>query len=530
MLHEKKMLEQFMMQDKHLHPASSNLLSQLQTQSSWEYFNIGLGLLSREMELCSYNSSFCNLTGLAPESVLKSNLYGILGIKQSAISVVRSMLETDGHWSGKIKLGDRSLRIDITSLQASDPSIAANPVKPAFSIILVDYTEEFRQLQLLSEAKFQAEKTDRAKSQFLSHMSHELRTPLNAILGFAQLLSMDKTMSALQMDNVSEIEGAGEYLLSLINEILDLSRIEAGRIELSEDSINLEHLLNECFALVKPLAEHNNVLLEYQLQDVSLLRNDHVRLKQIIINLLSNAIKYNQEGGRVVLQCIATDTAMIRVEILDTGNGINKELLPYIFTPFERLGADSRHIEGTGIGLMITRRLVKLMKGEIGVVSRTGAGSIFWMDLPVHQQSEGTILSRAENCSSLFNVTPVFGFGPGDSRVFKLLEDLCSIRTSLTFQHDHTDEVLAMWMQQHRNGYLVLHASQLQAVFKLPQHESLLKKFTVLVVNDAMDLLPQATAMVVNKQHIIETECKYADLPMVLLASPESCKVIKQCN
>jgi signal transduction histidine kinase len=242
MLHEKKLIEQFMMQDKHPHPASSNMLSQWQTQSSWEYFNIGLGLLSREMELCSYNSSFCNLTGLAPESVLKSNLYGILGFKQSAISVVRTMLESDGHWSGKIKLGERSLRIDITSLQASDPSIATNPHKPAFSVTLVDYTEEFRQLQLLSEAKFQAEKTDRAKSQFLSHMSHELRTPLNAILGFAQLLSMDETLTDLQTDNVNEIEGAGEYLLSLINEILDLSRIEAGRIELSDDSINLECL------------------------------------------------------------------------------------------------------------------------------------------------------------------------------------------------------------------------------------------------------------------------------------------------
>ena len=272
------------------------------------------------------------------------------------------------------------------------------------------------------------------------------------------------------------------------------------------------------------------MLLEYQLQDVCMLKNDHVRLKQIIINLLSNAIKYNQQGGRVVLQCVATDTSVLRIEILDTGAGINKEHLPYIFTPFERLGADSRHIEGTGIGLMITRRLVKLMKGDIGVISRTGAGSIFWIDLPVHQQSEGSILSRSDNCSSLFNVTPIFGFGPPDSRVFKLLEDLSSIRTSLTFQHDHSCDNLALWMQHHQNGYLVLHASLLAAIDQEAELKSMLNKFTILVVNDAMGAAQLASSLTDNKPHLIGTECNYADLPMVLLANPESCRVTKQCN
>ncbi|MES2604806.1 MAG: histidine kinase dimerization/phospho-acceptor domain-containing protein, partial [Pseudomonadota bacterium] len=223
-----------MMQDKHPLAASPTTEGIQQSPATWEYFNLGMGLLTRDMELLSYNSALCNLCGLAPESMMRSNLYGILGIKASSIGAIRSMLESDGNWSGKIRLGDRSLRIDLASL-SPNTTLSDDPLQPVYSVSILDYSEEFRQLQLMSEAKFQAEKTDRAKSQFLSHMSHELRTPLNAILGFAQLLGMDETLTELQMDNVREIEGAGEYLLSLINEILDLSRIEAGRIELSED-------------------------------------------------------------------------------------------------------------------------------------------------------------------------------------------------------------------------------------------------------------------------------------------------------
>ncbi|HTQ99638.1 MAG TPA: HAMP domain-containing sensor histidine kinase [Candidatus Acidoferrum sp.] len=530
MLHEKHLLDQFLAADKQPLPAATGALEQLQSLSSWEYFNVGLGLLSRDMELVSYNSSFCDLTGLPPETVLKSNFYGIFSMKPAAIGAVRSTLETDGSWSGKVKLGERSLRIAITSLQGSDPTLATSPLKAAFSVVLIDYTEEFRQLQLLSEAKFQAEKTDRAKSQFLSHMSHELRTPLNAILGFSQLLSMDDTLTDMQMDNVREIEGAGEYLLSLINEILDLSRIEAGRIELQENTIDFESLLNECFALVKPLAENKQIHLEYRLHDHCLLRNDHVRLKQILINLLSNAIKYNQAGGRVLVQCKATETSVMRIEILDTGNGIHNELLPYIFTPFERLGAESRHIEGTGIGLMITRRLVKLMKGDIGVISRSGAGSLFWIDLPMHIQQDGAILARGDHYSSLFDVTPVFGLGPSDSRTFRMIADLCSIRTSLTFQHDHKLEVLAGWMQQHRHGHVILHASLLPLIAAAPSLMQQLARFSLVIVNDDQVAMPASAGLTGNEPTVVTRECKFADLPMVLLDSTESCKVIRQCN
>ncbi|MES2604805.1 MAG: ATP-binding protein, partial [Pseudomonadota bacterium] len=300
-------------------------------------------------------------------------------------------------------------------------------------------------------------------------------------------------------------------------------------IELSEDVINFEHLLNECFALVKPLAESKNVQLEYHLQDLCLLRNDHVRLKQILINLLSNAIKYNRTGGSVLLQCVATEASLIRIEILDTGNGIEKEHLPYIFTPFERLGADSRHIEGTGIGLMITRRLVKLMKGEIGVISRSGAGSIFWIDLPIHLQQESSILARGDHYSSLFNTTPIFGFGPHDCRAFKLLEDLCSIRTTILFRHDSRTEVLTDWLTQQRTGHVVICGSTLASLENHPAVQMLLKKFTVTVVNDE-STPATATTVTATGNRLSGSDCRYADLPMVRLASPETCKVIKQCN
>ena len=524
MLYEKNLLEQFALADRQTASTPMFSLLQMQQQSSWEYFNVGMALLSKDMELCSYNSSFCHLTNLPPESVLKNNFYGIFSLKQAAINTVNSLLEADGRWSGKLKLGDRSLRLDITRLPQSDAG------KPAYSVILIDYTEEFRQMQLLSEAKFQAEKADRAKSQFLSHMSHELRTPLNAILGFSQLLTLDETLSEMQMDNVREIESAGEYLLSLINEVLDLSRIEAGRIELHEDSIDFENLLNDCMMLVKPLAETRHVALEYRLSERCQLRNDPTRLKQILINLLSNAVKYNNNEGGVLVQCKTSDTGILRIEIIDTGNGINNELLPYIFTPFERLGAEQKHIEGTGIGLMITRRLIKLMKGDIGVISQRGAGSVFWLDLPLQFQSDGNIRSRGASCSTLFNVSPIYGFGPADSKVFRLISDLCSVRNNLTFQQDQRLELFGDWLQHQRHGHVVIHASALAKACMIENFQTLLQKFDVVVVNDT-EAAAAETGKFIHKDHqIISTECKYAQLPMVHFDKTESCKVIKQCN
>jgi PAS domain S-box-containing protein len=234
----------------------------------------------------------------------------------------------------------------------------------------------------LVAAKEEAERASRAKSEFLSRMSHELRTPLNAILGFGQLLELD-VREAEQADNVGEILRAGRHLLELINEVLDLARIEAGKLSISPEPVPLAPLIEDCLALIRPMAEGRGIrMVEAGGECVVHVRADRVRLKQALLNLLSNAVKYNREGGLVSIACVVEgDTAQIRIS--DTGAGLSAEQQARLFVAFERLDADKSAVEGTGIGLALSKRLVELMEGRIGVESAPGRGSTFWVRLPV---------------------------------------------------------------------------------------------------------------------------------------------------
>jgi PAS domain S-box-containing protein len=237
----------------------------------------------------------------------------------------------------------------------------------------------------LKRARATAEKANLAKSNFLSSMSHELRSPLNAILGFAQLINSDSPPpTPSQTASIDQILHAGWYLLELINEILDLAQIESGRLALSLEPTSLPEVMFECQAMIEPQGQKRGIKMTFPDFDLPCFVDaDRTRLKQVLINLLSNAIKYNRANGTVVVDtdCAGGTQKRVRVSVKDSGAGLPPEMLMQLFQPFNRLGQERSTEEGTGIGLVMSKRLVELMGGEIGVDSATGLGSVFWFEL-----------------------------------------------------------------------------------------------------------------------------------------------------
>ena len=251
-----------------------------------------------------------------------------------------------------------------------------------FAKLTRDLTERRQVEETLTNAKRAAEKANLAKSDFLSSMSHELRSPLNAILGFAQLMESDSTpVTPSQKASISEILRAGWYLLDLINEILDLAVIESGKMSLSQEPTSLAEVFLECQAMIEPQAQKGNIRMTFPRFDVPrFVVADRTRLKQVVINLLSNAVKYNRPGGTVVVDCLPSGPDRIRISVKDSGAGLPPEMLAQLFQPFNRLGQARGTVQGTGIGLVMSKRLVELMGGVIGVESSVGVGSVFWCD------------------------------------------------------------------------------------------------------------------------------------------------------
>jgi EAL domain-containing protein (putative c-di-GMP-specific phosphodiesterase class I)/signal transduction histidine kinase/DNA-binding response OmpR family regulator len=274
----------------------------------------------------------------------------------------------------------------------------------------------------LIEAKNQAEQANLAKSEFLSSMSHELRTPLNAILGFSQLFAYDRELDEQHLANAAEINRAGRHLMSLIDQVLDLSRIEAGDTSLSMEPISLRQVLADSVHWVVQLAKNRDVAIhfdEVEFEGLSVVA-DNIRLKQVFLNLLTNAVKYNRAGGEVNLILDKQDDDYLRIGVRDTGSGISSEKLEELFQPFNRLGAEFSTIEGTGIGLVITRQLLDMMQGELEIDSETGVGSTFWVRLQATQLSVPTEDDRRQDTT----VTSITEPGAASSRILVAEDNL----------------------------------------------------------------------------------------------------------
>jgi signal transduction histidine kinase/ActR/RegA family two-component response regulator len=250
----------------------------------------------------------------------------------------------------------------------------------------------------LEIAKSAAEKANLAKSEFLSSMSHELRTPLNAILGFAQLMeSASPAPIAPQTKRIAQILQAGWYLLKLINEVLDLAGIESGKLSFSKETVSLSEVMTECRSMMEPQAQQRGIRMTFpHFKTPVFVSADRTRLKQIIINLVSNAIKYNRDKGKVIVGCTENLPDRIRISVEDTGAGLPPEKLAQLFQPFNRLGQEVGTVAGTGIGLVVCKRLVELMGGILGVESKVGVGSVFWCELDSAEERQVELRNLVE--------------------------------------------------------------------------------------------------------------------------------------
>lgn len=308
--------------------------------------------------------------------------------------------------------------------------------------ISTDITERKRTEQGMSIARREAERANRAKGEFVSRMSHDLRTPLNAVIGFAQLLDMDN-LTPDQHESVTQILDAARHLLDLMNEVLDISKIESGNLSLSAEPVAVAEIIDQVVKLMRPIGAAQQVDVQ-ALPSTSRERHvrvDRLRLNQILLNLMSNAVKYNRAGGSVLVSCEDRDGGRVRINVTDTGTGIRPEKLALLFTPFERLGAEHTGIEGTGLGLALSRGLAEAMGGQLGVTSEIERGSTFWIELAgVPAATDITAVTES----------------PADAG-----RSADSIRGTILYIEDNVSNVrlVERLLKQRRSGITLLHAS-----------------------------------------------------------------------
>jgi PAS domain S-box-containing protein len=344
-------------------------------------------------------------------------------------------------------------------------SLAVSEIKwgkgKAYTGIIRDITQFKENEKNLQEAYQAAESANQAKTKFLSSMSHELRTPLNAILGFAQLLQINQeaTLTTTQVEFSEHIVKAGTHLLALINGVLDLEKIEANDINLSLENINLAEIFSDCRTLLDGIANTHNITLTFEsTNELPPVFADYTRTKQVIINLISNAIKYNSDGGTVTVSAQQTTEDMLRIVVTDTGVGIPEEKQSDLFQAFNRLGMENKGIEGTGIGLVISRQLTEAMDGRLGFESSTNQGSRFWIELPIskHGWQSGNMDEQRSNA----NITLPKGhttllYIEDNPSNLKLVDVIIQLTENISMISAHSGE-LGIEMAKDRNPEVIL--------------------------------------------------------------------------
>jgi len=354
-------------------------------QKIFETTNEAVDVMSPEGSIVYTNPARERLIG-EPMEQASGEHFSALVPKAGAklIEEVQAGIASGRGWRGNLPFQKADGSVFVAACNFEVIADGAGKPQHVFNIFR-DITPELSRMTELRTAREAADVANRAKSEFLSNMSHELRTPLNAVIGFAQLLLTSKTnrLNERQTVQVQHIRKGGEYLLHLIGEILEFAKIEAGGLSLSIETVSLRELIDECIDLAGPLlTKYDVTLIDEAGADTPKLRVDHVRAKQVILNLLSNAAKYNRQGGTIRLTGVVLDTGYVRVGVADTGIGIEEAKQAELFQPFNRLGAERTEVEGSGIGLVLTRKLVEAMEGRIDFESTPGEGSRFWVDFP----------------------------------------------------------------------------------------------------------------------------------------------------
>ena len=353
---------------------------------------VGYCTVSPQGLLLQANLTAASLFGLPRRALIDQLLSGFIVKEDQDVYYLhhKRLMQTDEAQSCELRMARKDGTRFWVQLVASNVMDADGVA--VHRLMLIDITERKHLATALQEknaeleaARHVADKANRAKSDFLSSMSHELRSPLNAILGFAQLIDGGTPPpTTMQKARIDEILRAGWYLLALIDEILDLAVIESGKLSMAKETIELSSFLFDCQAMIGPQAQNSGISMTFSpLAAPCFVSADPTHLKQVLTNLLSNAIKYNRAGGCVEVTCSRRSSARVRISVSDTGAGLSTDQLTQLFQPFNRLGQENGDVQGTGIGLVVSKRLVELMGGEIGVHSTVGVGTVFWIELDI---------------------------------------------------------------------------------------------------------------------------------------------------